>query len=202
MLPFKTILLIALLLPPFTSRCQHPDTVSFRLLNSERIHTNLTGMKVLGAWGAVNLVSGAAGYLAADDRKWKSFHAMNALWGAVNGGITVAGYMGGRREARQAYSAADALHRYEATKRLFLLNAGLDGLYIASGIYLREHADQAQKSPEVWRGFGNSVLLQGAGLLLFDSFMFAAHQHRDKKWYRLLQGVQVSGNGVGVRYTF
>ena len=46
---------------------------SATVLNKERIRTNQHGMKVLGAWGAVNLVSGVAGMVAARMNNGKRF---------------------------------------------------------------------------------------------------------------------------------
>jgi hypothetical protein len=54
----------------------------------------------------------------------------------------------------------------------------------------------------MYRGFGKSLLLQGIGLLMFDSGMYFAHGRADKAWYRVLQGVVVTGDGIGGRYAF
>jgi hypothetical protein len=125
---------------------------------------------------------------------------MYALWGAVNLGIAGMGYMGARKEMNAHYDCAGMLHRYEANKRLFLLNAGLDVLYISSGVYLQEYAKNVRTDADTWRGFGKSVTMQGIFLLVFDGVMFSMHQHQDRKWYRMLNGICVTGNGVGFRY--
>lgn len=169
-------------------------------LNTIRIKTNLTGMKILGGWSVANIATGAAGYFATDNKEWKAFHGMNAVWGAVNLGIAGMGWAGARKEMNAHYSCDEMLHRYESTKRLFLLNAGLDVLYISSGVYLQEHARTVSKDPDTWRGFGKSVTMQGIFLLVFDGVMFSMHQHQDRKWYRALTGICVTGNGIGFRY--
>lgn len=177
------------------------DKNSFIGLNSARLQTNKTGMTVLSAWGAANVVGGVTGMLIAKDKEWKSFHEMNALWGAVNMGIGVMGYMGNRREAKQALSCDKMLARYESNKRLFLINAGLDVAYIGTGVALAAYADEF-KQPDMWRGFGKSIAFQGIFLLLFDGTMYAMHAHHNKQWYKLLDGVCVTGNGIGVCYLF
>lgn len=171
----------------------------FRSLNQTRIRTDMTGMKVLGTWGAVNTVAGIAGALSANDDEWKHFHQMNAAWGVINMSIAGLGYIGARRERSRELSNSGALHRYEATKRLYLLNAGLDGLYIGTGVFLLEHAKHSGNR-DMLRGFGKSILIQGAGLLLFDATMFCAHHNKDKRWYKALQGVTFTGDGIGLRY--
>jgi len=171
----------------------------FHALNQARIRTDMTGMKVLGAWGAANTVAGVAGMIAAKEEDWKHFHQMNTVWGVVNLGIAGMGYLGARRERAKEMSNSRMLHRYESTKRLYLLNAGLDGLYIGTGAFLTQHARHSG-DPELYRGFGRSLLLQGAGLLIFDASMFCAHHSRDKRWYKILQGVTFTGTGLSLNY--
>lgn len=177
------------------------NDAAFAQLNERRIATNKTGMTILGAWGAANIVGGVAGALASSDREWKSFHTMNALWGAVNLGIAGMGYMGARKETGQILSCDKMLGRYESGKRLFLINAGLDVIYIGSGMALASYADELD-NPARWRGYGKSVMMQGVFLVIFDGTMYALHQHNNKQWYKLLQGVCVTGNGVGFNYRF
>lgn len=193
-------LLVIILLSVTGLRAQTSDKTPFKELNATRIKTNTTGMTVLGAWGAASLVSGGAGYFIATNPEWKAFHGMNAIWGATNLLIAYSGYSGARKEAKSELSCDKALHRYESNKRLFLINGGLDMLYIGTGLMLTTNASNFN-DPATIRGFGKSVTIQGIGLLLFDGTMYAMHQRQDKKWYRLLQGVCVTGNGVGFRYT-
>lgn len=175
---------------------------SATVLNKARIRTNEHGMKALGAWGAVNLVSGVAGMLSAKDDEWKAFHEMNAIWGAVNGGIAIIGYAGSRKELQEQLSCSKLLQRYEGTKRLYLINAGLDVLYVGTGALLWQHGDHTSSSPAMWRGFGKSLVVQGAFLFVFDNIMYASHVKRNSQWYRLVEGLCVTNNGVGLNYKF
>ncbi len=195
-----TILLCTIAIQSMAQSLKMNDA-AFAQLNERRIATNKTGMTILGAWGAANIVGGVAGALAASDQEWKSFHTMNALWGAVNLGIAGMGYMGARKEAKQTLSCDKMLDRYESGKRLFLINAGLDVAYIGSGVALSAYADDLNDSDR-WRGYGRSVTMQGIFLLVFDGTMYALHQHNNKQWYKLLQGVCVTGNGLGFNYRF
>lgn len=173
----------------------------FDSLDKKRVHLNTIGMAHLGAWGAVNVVAGGIGYFTAANEEWKAFHGMNVIWGVTNALIAYGGYAGAKSEAKQHRTMDAALHRYEQNKRLFLLNAGLDVLYIGSGAVIDANADKFN-NPAMWHGFGKSFMVQGAGLLIFDGLMYAMHSKQDKKWYKLLQGVTITGNGVGYRYQF
>lgn len=197
----KTVfMLIVLLSVNSISNGQPPET--YQQLNDRRIQTNKTGMKILGTWGAANIVAGIAGYGVANNNEWRSFHQMNAIWGVVNLGIAASGYFGAKREAGKSFTFAEGFEKQQSNTKLFLLNAGLDGLYLGTGIYLIERARNENNRPEVWRGYGKSILVQGIGLLIFDVVMYASHNNRNKSWYRLLSGINISGHGVGLTYRF
>ncbi|XZF13764.1 DUF6992 family protein [Chitinophagaceae bacterium MMS25-I14] len=195
----KIILLSVTAIVSFCASAQQRNTSAFDSLNTSRIKTNETGMKVLGAWSVANIITGVPGCFIAKDKEWKSFHGMNTAWGVVNLGISAMGFMGARKELQANYTATDGLHRYEANKRLFLINAGLDVSYVASGALLLALADK-QTDAATCRGFGKSVIMQGLFLLIFDGTMYTAHQRRDSRWYRTMQHICISGNGIGVNY--
>ncbi|MBA3828946.1 MAG: hypothetical protein H0X33_08415 [Taibaiella sp.] len=175
---------------------------SFDSLNTIRIHTNQKGMKVLGTWGVANIIEGGIGIATAKNNEWKSFHEMNLAWGAVNTGIAIAGYFGARKELDKKVTCSQALQNYESYKRLYLINAGLDIVYTGAGLVCIEHAKNTTLNKDTWNGFGKSLVIQGAFLFVFDNIMFASHQKRNTQWYKLLQGVCLSGNGIGMNYQF
>lgn len=193
--------LLFLVLVVFCYKANAQQLISFDSLNKKRIKTNTLGMAHLGAWGAVNVAAGGVGYFVSSDREWKSFHGMNAIWGVTNLAIAYMGYRSAKNEARKTLTIDEELHRYEQNKKLFLLNAGLDVLYIGTGVTLHAYVDQFEDT-DMWSGFGKSIALQGIALLIFDGTMYTLHGKQDKKWYKLLQGVVVTGNGVGYRYGF
>ncbi len=94
------------------------------------------GAGVLGLW------------LTADDAQ-KGFWGMSGAWGVINSGIALAGLLG-----------AEPL--LKDLKNVLFINAGLDVLYIAGGIYLLTRPEAT------WRGAGLGVLIQGGFLLAFD----------------------------------
>ena len=52
---------------------------------------------------------------------------------------------------------------------LFWINAALDVVYIAGGAVLRQQG--IEKNNPQWIGWGDSIILQGGFLLVFDSVM-------------------------------
>ena len=77
----KTVLLMAVIF--ITNRCGAQSMQTYQDLNLARITTNKTGMKVLGTWGVINIVTGVTGYAVPNNNEWRSFHQMNAIWGVV-----------------------------------------------------------------------------------------------------------------------
>lgn len=184
----------------------HAQEISFKdtvtAYNAQRIKTNKTGMKVLGAMGIMSVVSGGVGYFTVQQDEWKFFHEMNVLWGAVNTGIALFGMAGVKKEMIAQYNYKQAYDKYTANKKLYLINAGLDVLYIAGGVGLNEYGRTAGRDKAIFQGFGKSIAIQGIALLLFDNVMFAAHHRNNSKWYILMSDLRFTGNGIGFVHTF
>ncbi|MCD6012173.1 MAG: hypothetical protein K0Q79_2035 [Flavipsychrobacter sp.] len=184
----------------------HAQEISFKdtvaVYNAQRIRTNKTGMKVLGAMGIASMVSGGVGYVTARQDEWKYFHGMNVLWGAVNTGIAFMGMSGVRKEMAAKYNYLQAYNRYLSNKKLYLINAGLDVLYIAGGVALNEYGRTAGNDKAIYQGFGKSIAIQGIALLLFDNIMFASHHRHNSKWHILMYDLRFTGNGIGFIHNF
>lgn len=141
-------------------------------------HTNKTGMFVLGTWALTNIATGAYGWNRYEGSQ-KYFYQMNLMWNVVNLGI--AGY------ALYSFSQSDPftitvpemLSDHLRKENLFLINAGLDVLYMGGGFYMRHLANQGHKRAEMLKGYGTSVILQGGFLMIFDLVMYIIQrQHR------------------------
>jgi hypothetical protein len=195
------ILLLCTVLPPAPAQeISFKDTVA--AYNTHRIKINKTGMEVLGFWGIENIAEGAIGYFTAKQDEWKYFNEMNVLWGAVNTGIAAMGLGGVRKEMAKSLNAQHAYDRYLANKKLYLINAGLDVLYIGAGVGLTALGQSAKNNESIYTGFGRSFVVQGVFLLLFDNVMFAAHESYNSKWYRLMDEIRITNNGVGFSHNF
>ncbi len=159
-------------------------------------------MKVLGAWGIANIAEGGIGYFTAKQDEWKCFQGMNALWGAVNTGIAAISLSAARRESKERLTFQQAYARYHASKKIYLINCGLDVVYMGAGIGLVKYSETTKNNPALFSGFGKSIALQGAFLLLFDNVMYSSHARYAPLWFRIMNEIHVSGNGVGIIHTF
>ncbi|MGJ7033186.1 DUF6992 family protein [Niabella hirudinis] len=183
------------------SNAQQNSTWNINDLHRQRIETNRKGMWVLSGWGVANMGSGIIGALSTQNTEVKAFHTMNALWGAVNTGIGVLALMRAKKEKGLSIPDADKYKAYKNVKKLYLINGGLDLLYMGTGAFLRARADRA-KNPARNRGYGNSLIVQGAGLLLFDVTMYGSHQKQNRYWKKAAPELTVTENGMGMVYHF
>lgn len=174
---------------------------SFSSFAAERTRLDQRGMAVLGGWAVGNLVvSGVAAGQTEGSAHY--FHQMNVGWGAINLALAGVGYLGARRVARlPTPNRAENVRAQLRTENLYLFNAGLDVAYLATGVYLLEKGANptAPGSADRWRGYGQSLLLQGSFLLLFDCFQFAAHhRHGNHALYPLLSRVSLGPGAMAL----
>lgn len=121
---------------------------------------------LLLGWGSGNALVGTALALLRSEPGPRNFWLMNAAWGAINAVIAWAGQNGARTRARKLESD-EAKVQAEAAKmqRLLLINVPLDVVYMLSSLWL------TRKKEDRWRGMGQSVIVQGAWLFLYDSIL-------------------------------
>lgn len=167
---------------------------------TERTRLDQRGLAVLGGWAAGNLlVSGIATGQTTGSEHY--FHQMNLGWGAVNLVLAGTGYLAARRASRRpADDRASNVRAQIRTENLYLFNAGLDVAYLTTGLYLLEKGRNPTTagSPDRWRGYGQSLLLQGGFLLLFDGFQYATHHRHGRNLYPLLSRVRIGPGAVAI----
>ena len=212
----RFLLLLALLLGASATRpaaaqsaatdTLHPATLPppagpLQRFDAERSRLDQRGLAVLGSWAAGNLlVSGIA--TGQTEGSAHYFHQMNIGWGAVNLALAVPGLLAARRTARTPGSPTDRAGTVRAqlrTENLYLFNAGLDVAYLVTGAYFLEKSrNPTTDNPNRWRGYGQSLLLQGGFLLLLDGFQFATHHRHGQALYPLLSRVRLGPGAVAV----
>lgn len=102
-------------------------------------------------WSLLSLGSATIGLYARPGEFWRSFWLMSGLWGLIDGLIAWYALVGGGRSPAQLLP-------------VLRINTGLDVLYlVVAGILL------SRRKP-LLRGFGTSVFVQGAFLLMFDLY--------------------------------
>lgn len=199
----QLFLLLCMLLHALISPAQE-NTFLYQQ-NKERINSTKTAMLVLGGWGVANIATGLIGNSTAGGEA-KYFHQMNAVWGVVNLGIATASYFGNRKLNPGKYNWQGSVQEQHKIEKIFLVNGALDLAYMAGGLYLREHGKRKLYGTghDRGKGYGNSFILQGAFLLLFDGINFTLHHTHGKKLFQRFDELQLSvaPGGIGMVYSW
>lgn len=193
--------LIILLFLLFCNSVFSQDTL--KNFNTSRVHITSTGMKVLGSWGLVNLGTGIAGWTSSESAtSHRYFYQMNAIWGATNAGIAALSLAGVRKSLSKNLTLEENLKAQKAIERIYLINGGLDFVYIGSGIFLNSRGNS--RNDAKLKGYGTSFIMQGVFLLLFDATMYTTHKTNGNKFKTFLEKTTLitTENGIGFVYNF
>lgn len=161
------------------------DYQNFYLKNQNNSNT---GMYVLGSWALLNMASGAYG-MSTQSGSSKYFHQMNLMWNTVNLGIAGYALVSAHLTDPNLLSPEQMMDKHLLTEKVLLINAGLDVLYIASGAFMLNKSKSGTKRPDLFKGYGQSLVLQGGFLLAFDLILYSIQHHHSSLF---LQNVQLS----------
>jgi hypothetical protein len=192
---FKTFAFLLLCLTHF-----HAQTLLH--FNKERQQIDQQLMIGLGTWAVGNFALSGYGWATAANAQDKYFHQMNVMWNTVNIGLAVPGYIRAKN-ANLGLNEAQTWEAQQKTQRIFLINSALDLGYMASGFVLKQQNSTNPNKEAQLQGYGNSLLLQGGFLLLFDLSAYWIHQHHG---YVLLKSnasnLKLSTSGVDMRIIY
>lgn len=194
----KKILLLFLLLPFLTVSAQTSFQDSIATERSKLLTNN---MWVLAAWAGANMIQGS---ISAGDAKGSDqyFHRMNVYWNTVNLAVAGLGLWAAKKQLAGIHSRERNLREQHTIEKLLLLGSGLDAAYIMTGLYLKERG--LRISSDQSAGFGNSLMLQGSFLLVFDLIQYFQHRRNSKALDLNRAGWELgsTANGVGLAYRF
>lgn len=174
------------------------DTI-IKQFNIRKNNLNKNGMIVLSSWAGANIIGSGIGYALTNRHEEKEFYLMNASWGIINLGITLPGLFTKKQTSATMYDLQKSQTKIE---KLFLANTILDVVYISGGFYLKEYSKNETdiKKQERFNGFGNSIILQGAGLMVFDMAMtILNNRNRKKHLDTFLKKASISFTGTNLR---
>jgi hypothetical protein len=110
------------------------------------------------------------------------FHQMNIYWNTVNVAIAIPSFIAARKRMKKSYDIATTFSEQRKIETTYLINFGLDFAYIGTGAWMQQFGDgRPQKQEALLKGMGNSIMMQGAFLLLFDITSYIIHK---KHWNR------------------
>lgn len=198
----KYLILIILSLSFKSSFTQNDSIV--KQFDDRKNHLNHNGMIVLTSWAGANIVGSAVGYGLTKSYEEQQFYIMNGAWGLINLGIALPGILS---KAKPTPTLYDLQKNQTKIEKLFLANALLDVAYISGGFYLKEYGSNQTdiKKQQLYNGFGNSVIIQGAGLMLFDMAMTVLNNRNRKTHldpFLKKASISFTGNTVRLGYKF
>jgi hypothetical protein len=174
----------------------------FQQYEIQRLDINRSAMLVLGSWAVGNMLVGTYGHFNTTGQI-REFHQFNFMWNVVNLGIAAFGYHQAATADPMAFGYVDILKEYNTLQNILLLNVGLNVSYMATGLYLRERSKNSRKYGDRLKGYGNSLLLQGAFLFVFDTSLFFIHRsHANLHLYPQLESLAAGGAGLGILFRF
>jgi hypothetical protein len=192
----KKILLISLICAFSTALfAQMPTNTELFEFNKSRNKKTSRGLKVLGGWALGNMAASGVMYYQTKGSD-KYFHQMNVMWNGVNTLIVAASLL---PKEKNELSLNKTLQWQSNTEATYIANAALDLLYSSTGLYLTERAKTDVKNHDRFNGWGNSLIVQGGFLFLFDTSMFVIHKKNGKKLYKLMDKVSIGTSGLGFR---
>jgi len=177
---FVVAVLFALALP-LPAEAQAPssgDSLSVEAASTALQDAKTAHLWRVAAWGGANALGGLAlawGVGRSDRSAAWHFGAMTAGWGAVNVGIATIGLSTATPPAPTAEAVLGAERQFHD---LLLFNLGLNVAYAAVGATMLGAGYRDVSNAGRWRGFGTSLILQGAGLLVLDGIAFFASRAR------------------------
>ncbi|MBS4035382.1 MAG: hypothetical protein KGZ85_13005 [Ignavibacterium sp.] len=194
----KNIFLLLIVIPTVQMFAQDSISDSLFSFHQNRMNINENGMLVLGGWAAGNILAATYGNFKAKGEA-KYFHQFNAMWNVVNLGIASFGYFNAINSDPASMTNLEILNDYNSLQSFLLLNAGLDIAYIMTGFYLKEREKNSSGSERL-RGYGNSLILQGGFLLVFDIGLYFIHQNNANiNLYPHLESFLSGGVGIGIK---
>ncbi len=194
-----TLSLICLL---FSTLAEAQSASDLLLINQDRQQLNQKSMLILGGWAVGNIGFSGAMMTQTEGSQFY-FHQMNVAWNAVNLTLAGVGYFSAKRADISSYNLSKTVTEQYKIQKILLLNTGLDVAYMAGGLYFLERSKVEEDNAEQWKGYGQSLILQGGFLFVFDIFQYYKHAKRNKVLNSFFENTEIQvGNGIGIRYSF
>ena len=161
---------------------------------------NRSGMYFLGGWALANMAVGSYGW-ARYSGDIRYFHQMNAAWNLVNAAIATYALFDIAGTDISLLTDSEIMRKQIRTENIFLINAGLDLLYMAGGAWMIHASTQREKHRDLLKGYGQAVILQGAFLFLFDLVKFGIQYNHRQNFHSTPQ-LGFSSDGLTLLFPF
>ncbi len=197
-------LILVLLMLPLMLSAQEITADQLHEINETRLRLNKVNMYVLGGWAVSNMA--VSGLLRGrTEGPTRYFHEMNVFWNVVNLGLAAGALYGVYTSDPHSYDLWQTFAEQQQLEKILLFNLALNFTYMTAGGYLMERSRRGEPRADLFKGYGQSLLLQGGFLLLFDATQYLLHHSSNNpRLQEVLSTVQLSAGpgGVGMSWVF
>lgn len=166
-------LTLAFCLLPFTSAFSQEIWITEPFIQTQG-RLNRDGAIGLSSWAIMN--AGYSGYqLSRTSGQEYHFHKMNLIWSGIDLAVGIPTFIRSHRIYKGKVQLK--LDKYNPKKYLsiYSLNSWLDLAYIGAGFIVKSRASHSS-DPNMLKGYGNSIIMQGGFLFSFDTIMYLLHR--------------------------
>jgi hypothetical protein len=146
---------------------------------------------VLSSWSVGNLIVNPVlknNFSMVNTSSSFYFYQMNFSWNLVNSGISALSYLSLKKAKKNSWNIVSLNKDIHKVRKSLAINMGLDICYSTFGILLRSNSLRKNLPMHQYKGYGNSLILQGGFLFLFDLIYFTAlNSSKNKKVVNLLK---------------
>jgi len=167
------VITLAFCLLPFASAFSQEIWITEPFIQTQG-RLNKDGAIGLSSWAFLN--AGYSGYqLSRTSGQEYHFHKMNLIWSGIDLAVGIPTFIRSHRIYKGKVQLK--LDKYNAKKYLaiYSLNSWLDVAYIATGFIVKSRASHSA-DPNMLKGYGNSIIMQGGFLFSFDTVMYLLHR--------------------------
>lgn len=148
-------------------------------------------------YSSANMVTGLIGRQN-NQGSQRYFHEMNFAFNTVNFAISSVGYFTLMHPVFK--SRTEVLNDQIRLEGVYKFNAALDVFYVLGGLNLITKSRKTTgDSKNRMQGYGQSIILQGSFLFLYDLFLYHLHHRNTKRLENLTFGI--TSNGIGFSLT-
>lgn len=178
------ILIFVVLILTLDQKIKSQDSLAF---HEEFYQTQQKSLLLLTGWSVGNLA--LSPFLANNFKVFRNnfvgdvsskdyFHQMNFNWNLLNVGIVGMSHFLVYKDQRKPWNIQELSMKKKKAEKSIIINMGLDVAYMIFGLLIK-HSD---KNLPVNQGYGNSLILQGGYLLLYDAIFLRNLKKLSKKY--------------------
>ncbi len=179
----SVLFLLLIFVNSFSQAQENKDVQSYF---NQKQSISMKGQKLRRYWGMANLGVGVIGGVSSSGSQ-EYFHLMNGFFGGVNILMSSVSIRNIKGEDNTENLMKLELSQKDV-ERSHLYGLGFDAIVLGGGIALLNTNYESELEQQRAEGYGYSLILQGASLLVWDAAMYFIHRkNRKKKLDALMQ---------------